>query len=112
MLEWNVWVGDFNSRKIEPYNILNHAGIREDFRKAYEKYGRGKKPDKGMFLEEVRSTLMYYLWSKCEWEIILQHWPSREGEDGKKIDAYEQIRMNWDRFCEYIWDHRSDLNYF
>ena len=112
MLEWNVWVGDFSTGKIESHNIFEHGGFLDDCRKAYNKYGKGRSPDKGSFLEEIRQSLMYYYWSKSEWEIILQNWPPRKEEDGKKIDVYEQIRMNWDRFCEYLWDHRASLNYF
>ena len=112
MLEWNVWVDDWNSKEFKTFNIFEHGRIREDLRKAYEKYGRGRNPDMGAFLEEARSTLMYYLWSKCEWEIVLDHWPGREDVPGKKIDAYEQIRINWGAFSWYLWNHRSELNYF
>ena len=93
---------------------------------------------------------MYYFWSKCEWEIILDHWPSGEHysmrkiftleemhndlkypEDKllgapdrrfevrvfpehnrykvKKIDAYDQVMNNWERFIDYLWENRDEL---
>ena len=111
-LEWNVWVGNWNRKTVEPHNIFDHGGFLEDCRKIYNKYGKGRNPDKGSFLEEIRQSLMYYYWSKSEWEIVLQHWPPYSDGDGEKIDVYQQVRMNWDQFCEYLWDHRSSLNYF
>ena len=112
MLEWNVWVGNFNTRKIAPYNIFNHYRFLEDCKKAYDKYGRGRTPDRGMFFEEVQSSLMYYFWSKCEWEVTMNHWPPFKDNEGEiKIDAYDQIKANWAAFCDYLWEHRSELKH-
>ncbi len=74
MLCWNVYYGDFNSREIVTYNIFNHWAFYRDCVKAKKKY----KDDKDGFAEEIRKSLMYFFWSKCEWEIVLTHWPSGE----------------------------------
>lgn len=74
MLCWNVYYGDFNSREIKVYNIFEHFSFYKDCVKAKKKF----KEDKDGFAEEVRSSLMYYFWSKCEWEIILSNWPDGE----------------------------------
>ena len=105
MLEWNVFYSSFTLREIKTFNIFKHGGFFEDCLKAKKKYGE----DRDAFEEEVRKSLSYYFWSKCEWEIILSHWPPREGESGRKIDVYEQVRMNWNAFTEYLWQHRGEL---
>ena len=46
--------------------------------------------------------------SKCEWEVVIQHWPELP-DCGLKADVYEQIAMNWDRFCDYLWENKEEL---
>lgn len=52
---------------------------------------------------------MYYFWSKCEWEIIISGWPPRDDFNDAKIDVYDQVKLNWDKFVDYTWDHRKEL---
>lgn len=108
MLCWNVFNENFNRKEIEVINVFEHTSFYEDCKKAARKY----KDDREKFLDEVRRSLMYYYWSKCEWEIILTSWPPpREGREfrDKKVDVFEQIRINWDIFCEYIWNNRKEF---
>lgn len=44
---------------------------------------------------------MYYFWSKCEYEVIVSAWPSRDGSD-RKIDIYTQLKENWDIFSDIV----------
>ncbi len=74
MLCWNVYYGDFNARDIKLMNIFNHWSFWEACVNAKKKYGK----DKEKFAEEVKSWLRYLFWAKCEWEIILDHWPDGE----------------------------------
>ena len=105
MLEWNVYVSDFNSRKIVTFNIFRHYSFYESCLKNKRKNGK----DRDVFFEEMRKDLMYYYWSKCEWEIILDHWPSRDDFYQEKIDVYDQVMLNWDAFTEYVWNHLGEL---
>lgn len=50
-------------------------------------------------------------WSKCEWEIILSPWPPRDGEQDIKVDVYDQIKINWDHFVDYVWNERKNIKY-
>lgn len=77
MLCWNVYCGDFNSGEFEVYNIFRHWAFYDACVKAKKKF----KEDRAGFEKEIKSNLMYYFWSKCEWEIILDHWPSGEFYD-------------------------------
>lgn len=104
MLEWNVYVDDFNKREIVIHNIFNHYSFVEDLKKIIKKYTEKKE-----FSEQVRKILMYYYWSKCEWEIVLQGWVRKNFND-KKIDVYDQIILNWDRFIDYIWENKTKIS--
>ena len=105
MLEWNVYIGGFNSRRIEVYNIFDHGGFLEDCRKAARKYAK----DRDSFANAVRKSLQYFFWSKCEWEIIIGHWPHHDAWKDAKVDVYAQVMLNWDRFEEYVWNHAVEL---
>lgn len=97
---WNVYVGNFNGRCIETYNIFRHCRFFDDVKRIYKKY----KNDFDKFSEEIKRSLMYYFWSKCEWEITLGSWPPRDNFQDEKIDVYDQVMMNWDVFIKYVWD--------
>ena len=105
-LTWNVYIGDTNGRRIAVYNIFRHGYFLEDLKKAARKY---KDTEREEFCEQMRKDLMYYYWSKCEWEVIIDHWPHWDTFKDKKVDVYEQVRMNWEPFCEYVWNHRAVL---
>lgn len=104
MLEWNVYIEDWNNKTIIAHNVFNHYSFMEDCRKIAKKY---KERDE--FEHQIRSSLMYYYWSKCEWEIILSGWPATDNFDEKKIDVYDQVAMNWNHFIDYVWENRSEL---
>lgn len=100
---WSVYVGDFNGKRIETDNIFDHCAFDADCRKNYKK----NKENKEAFLEQLRRDLMYYFWSKCEWEVVIQSWPAGHGE--KKIDVYDQVMLNWNIFCDYVWSHKDEF---
>ena len=100
---WNVYYEDFNGKEIKPFNIFDHYSFNEDVKKIYKKH----KDDFDTFSKEVESSLMYYFWSKAEWEIILGPWigaTHHKEEMEKKIDVYDQVKLNWDIFIKYVWD--------
>ena len=128
-LVWNIYRYDFNSRKIEKYNVFNHSGFDKDVKKI-------PRDDKAEFAEKLRREAQYYFWSKCEMEVVITSWPpyideneykriSKEREEhiekrgneprilnicptvGSKIDIYEQLMLNWDYFVDYVWNTLS-----
>lgn len=104
-MEWYVYVDNINSRSVEPYNIFNHGGFANDCKQAYRQF----KDDREQFIEAVRRSLMYYFWSKCEWELVLTGFPPLPNYPGAKIDVYDQVKLNWATFTSYIWTHRDDF---
>lgn len=124
---WNVWIEDFNTREIEEWNVFDHGRFYKDVIKDLIKC-----TNKEEFAEKLRHNTMYYYWSKAEHEIVLTSWPphidkeeldrlNKEYEEyhtkwrhypyrlgicpsvGKKIDVYDQLRLNWECFVNYIW---------
>lgn len=102
MLEWNVYIEDINRKEIEIFNIFKHSRFLDDLIKYKKKY-----KEKEEFLEKVKSSLMYYYWSKCEWEITLHDWPPHDSFKYEKIDVYQQVMLNWNQFGDYLWENKN-----
>lgn len=105
MLEWNVYYENFNAREIQETNIFSHGSFLTDLKKAHKKY----KDNREAFEKEVKSSLMYWYWSKCEWEIIISDWPPSDRVPAIKVDVYDQVMLNWNVFMDYLWEHREEL---
>ncbi len=103
ILKWNVYVENFNSKKIEVFNVLKHYSFRE------ECWNEARQlEDKNEFGACIKHWLMYHFWSKCEWEIILSDWPPSGRFNDKKISVFDQVMLNWDVFIEYLWNNRDE----
>ena len=101
-LVWNVYNQNFNARKIEVVNLFDIFDI-DDFIKLFKKRYKNKEQQTvENFKSELKNQLMYRFWSKCEWEVIVSAWPP-DDKVSIKIDVYEQIRNNFDVFCDYVW---------
>lgn len=96
-LEWNVYYYDMNSNQLKTFNIFNHRGFKNDIEEIFKKYYSMEE-----FKKAVKSELMYYFWSKAEWELIISDWFGGKQVE-KKIDVYGQVMLNWDRFIEWLY---------
>lgn len=105
MLEWYAYYHEWNGNKIKPFNIFNHGSFLADCKKNARKNAK----DKHLFCERLKRDLMYYYWSKCEWEVVIIPWISRPETCEVKIDVYDQVMLNWEQFCNYVWDHGAEL---
>lgn len=103
---WNVIYYNFNHKQVEVHNVFNHYGFYGDVIKYFKKYKR----DKTKFVEELRRSLMYYYWSKCEWEVVVAPIFNHPEKDEMKIDVYWQVKNNWDIFVEYTWNELQNLS--
>ena len=99
---WNVYRENVNRRKIEVFNIFDHGGFSNDV----EEY-LAETQDKEEFAKKLKSSLMYYFWSKCEHEVVVSGWPRGDMKEAIKIDVHDQVMLNWDVFVEYVWSHRE-----
>lgn len=64
-LAWEAYCEDYNARAIKKFNIFNHYSFRNVIKTEISKI-----TDYELFCDQMRSELMYYYWSKCEWETI------------------------------------------
>ena len=131
---WNVFI-ESNS-KILIYNIFNHDFFMNDlFNLKKQLKKEGKEDDFATFEDSVKRSLMYFYWSKFEWEIVLTSFPPyidseeldrlvKERDERlkkyenfyrectnlecyKKVDVYSQINLNWNQFINYLWENRK-----
>ena len=105
MVEWYAYYYDYNEDKIEPFNVFEHGSFLEDCRKNAKKNSK----DYDKFCDQLRKDVMYYFWSKCEWEVVISPWIRNSEKATIKIDVHDQIDLNWDIFCEYVWQHAAEL---
>ena len=127
-LEYKVYIN--NNHEIKEYNIFNHPYLKEKLYEFAYKYKKDQNLEQ--FISDFDSILKYCFWSKCEWETILTSWPphielnefdrireeivNHDKEWGykqlygcnvnlsvaEKIDVYDQIRLHWDLFIDYV----------
>lgn len=100
-MEWYAYYHDSNARKIRPCNVFDHGGFRHDVEKLLKK----KDIDRDAFSKELRSTMMYYFWSKCEYEVIIKEWVGVPAQ--LHVDIFQQVEMNWSHFVDYLWNLRK-----
>lgn len=100
-LKWFVFVEDINMKRIKVYNIFEHKDFMEDCDNAWENY-KNKHHNFAKFYEDIDGILMYYFWCKCEWEIIISNFPPSDSFKNKKVDVYQQVKINWDKFIDYL----------
>lgn len=106
MLVWNVFMEDVTAGRITAYNIFNHGGFLRDCLEASKKAA----DDRNFFRDAVKHSLIYYFWSKCEYELILSGWPPSQRTEDRKVDVYTQVCLNFDAFIDYLWQNRAKLS--
>lgn len=130
-LKWNVYRHDINKREIVEFNIFDHWRFEKDVKKYLRKC-----KTKEEFAEKIKSHLMYYFWSKCEYEVVISSFPVHIKKDefnrlieefkvdiekyghepygmwvcpdvGEKIDIAGQVMLNFEVFVDYVWSHKK-----
>ena len=104
--EWNVYYYDTNKRKITTINILKqHGSFNEYLKKAFKQC-----KTKEEFSEVLRRKLMYYFWSKAEWELIIEITEDNHifliplcgcsNPEEVKMDVTDDVNFDWKGFAE------------
>jgi hypothetical protein len=106
VLTWNTYISDTNGRVIKNCDIFKHKYFVDGLKKIARSC---KDTQRDEFCERMRKELLYYFWGRVQWEVIIDHWPHWDRFESKKVDVYEQVMMNWEPFCEYVWNHRAVL---
>ena len=102
-LEWNVFCYNFNEKKIEKFNVFNHASFERDVRRLLV-----KTESKEEFSDELAVSVKYYYWAKSEWEVVITPWVGSKSAI-LKVDVVEQLKMNWDCFVDYTWSFKDQI---
>ena len=110
-LEWYAmdydpsWSKD-EIRKPKPFNVFDSVSFSKSF------YDLRKIEDRKEFEKKLESAVKYTYWGRCEYEMLTLPWPFSSKDDAEKesykIDIYEQLKMNWDRFADYCWENRKN----
>lgn len=98
-MEWNVYYYNINSHRIMPFNVFNHVRFKNEVLAI-----KNKTKNYEEFTEEIRKILLYYFWSKSEYEVIIAPWCGGNNKEAIKVDIYSQVIMNWEHFINYIWE--------
>lgn len=100
-LKWFVYYHDSNLQEIKTFNIFKHSSFYKDVEEYLKRY-----KDKEEFAERLKRSLMYYFWSKSEYEVIISPWCGGRNTEDIKIDVYNQVMNNWDVFLDYVWNSK------
>lgn len=104
-LEWNVFYYNINRNKITTYNIFRHGRFNKSIEKAFE-----ISKTKEEFAKILRRELMYYFWSKAEWELVIEldednhifliPWCGCRNPEEVKIDVTDDTSFDWSGFAK------------
>lgn len=98
---FNVIIYDFNSKSFKSFNIIPCL-IRE-----YEDKKLKLKTFKEV-KEFITNYSRYQWWGRCEYEIILQGWPSTNVTE--KWDVNRQVELNIDNITQIFIDSIPKLS--
>lgn len=101
-MEWNVYRYDFNRKEIVIFNIFIHS----EFKTRVESYLK-KYDNKEEFADKLKTELMSHFWARYEYEILISRLNKSENDDSVKVDIYSQVKLNWDRFVDYVWSFKK-----
>lgn len=98
-MEWKVYYHNINSNQIEIFDIFSISSINADIKRLL-----AKEKDKEQFNEKLQSYIAHCFQARTEWEIFIE----QSIGQGKpmKTDVYKQLKLNWDRFVDYIWSFK------
>ena len=98
-MEWNVFMHDTNKRQIIVYNIFSHCNFSKEVTKLMKEFISEDMSD-DLFKIKLKDLLMYFFWSKCEYEVIIKEFVGNHAEI--KVDVFEQVMINFDKFANYL----------
>lgn len=114
-MTWNVYNYNFNTHKIEKFNIFRHGSFTQYVLRAM----RDCK-DKTDFAKTIRGELQYYFWSKSEYELIvkltddnrifLYPWCGSRNPEGEKLEVTNEMNFDWLGFAKEHIDNQVYKN--
>ena len=108
-MHWFVMYYNSNAKQFQSYDVLKY---KEDFIKKLKK----KVTSREEFTEKMKFEMMYYFWSKCEWEVILSNINNRiimspwVGPEDITLDVTDKEDFNWVDFFNKQSEHYVNKN--
>lgn len=99
MKSFYVIVYDINRKTFVPYDVIPY--LEKCY---YEETNKPKTLEE--FKDFVKNQSMYRWWSRCEYEIILESWPSTNVNE--KWDVHRQVMMNIDIITSMLMDNVNE----
>lgn len=99
MKSFYVIVYDINRKTFVPYDVIPY--LEKCY---YEETNKPKTLEE--FKDFVKNQSMYRWWSRCEYEIILESWPSTNVNE--KWDVHRQVMMNIDIITSILMDNANE----
>lgn len=122
---WNVYDHDINNKQIKIYNVFKHSSFNQDVQKLLN-----EDLSYIEFSEKLNCIVQYYFGSKAEYEVVITSWAphidnkeldrlnaEREEHRGhlyyvsldvsEKVDIYDQLHLNWERFVSYVYSFKK-----
>ena len=97
-MTWYVIAKSSSRDTFYQFNIFEHGGVATEVQKLIK-----RKPSRDVLEEELRHILMYYFWSKTEWEfLVTSMFQTAYHHAELKVDVYDQVNLNWERFVDYV----------
>lgn len=118
-MKWMACYYSINRDEIKKFNIFDHRRFRENVLKLIKK--SSKKED---FKENLRKEVLYYFWSKCEWELVievtennhifLKPWCGCLEPDKVKVDVTDDKSFDWKGFVEkhIIYNNKAKIDVY
>ena len=104
-MEWIVYNFNINKQKIETYDIFKHWNFCEYAKKAMKKF-----KTKEEFAEQLKRELMYYFWSRSEYELVIEvtennnvflnPWVGCREPEKVRIDVTNNTDFDWVNFAK------------
>lgn len=107
--EWNVIVYDYNTgaKGFRTFNIFNSSyfydrlvGVKKELKKDANNFG--------WFESELNSAAFGAFCGKFEYELWIT--PHGNNPEAKRVDIYDQLKLNWSLFTQYVWDNIKYIN--
>lgn len=121
-MEWIVYNFNINKQKIETYNIFKHWSFSD-----YTKKAANKLKTKEEFAEQLKRELMYYFWSRSEWELIIEitednriflnPWVGCREPEKVRINVTDDTSFDWMGFAkkhtnEQIYGNKAKIDVY
>lgn len=101
--EWIVVCRNPEDGKLKAVNIFEHGTFLADCIDAACEYD-----ERNGFFQAIKRSLLRNFWCVPEWEIYINA-SNEPGSFKCRVDAYDQVVLNWHIFCEYLWGKAAEL---